>query len=134
MGKENHLLELSRDVVLYPLRAKMVSKLSDWHWSNFKSMIGKAAVPDWLETDWLLGHFARNRQRAATRYIEFVGNGKRLQSIWNSQVHPVILGDEVFVESIYKKYVDAATSKVTEINRLERRYRGQPLASYFEIV
>ena len=47
-------------------------------------------------------------------------------------MHPVVLGDEVFVESIYRKYVDETTSQVTEINRLERRYRGQPLASYFD--
>ena len=132
VDKESYLLELSRYVVLNPLREKMVSKLSDWHWSSFKSMIGKATVPDWMETDWLLGHFGRNRRRAVSRYIEFVGDGKGLESIWNSQVHPVILGDEVFVESIYRKYVDEATSQVTEINRLERRYRGLPLASYFD--
>jgi len=46
-------LELTRYIVLNPLRAKMVERLKDWPWSSYRAMIGKANVPDWLDKDWL---------------------------------------------------------------------------------
>jgi len=53
--KEAYLLELTRYVVLNPLRAGMVNKLKDWPWSSFPAMIGVMRVPSWLDVDWLLG-------------------------------------------------------------------------------
>ena len=41
-------------------------------------MTGKVRTPDWLETDWILGHFCKQRKRAVTRYIEFVAQGRGL--------------------------------------------------------
>ena len=43
----------------------------------------------------------------------------------------LILGDETFVESIYKQHVDEVVSDVKEISRLERRSKIEPLDSYF---
>ena len=59
VDKESYLLELSRYVVLNPLRARMVKQLSHWKWSSYRSMIGKSKSPDWMETDWIFGHFGR---------------------------------------------------------------------------
>lgn len=132
VDKESYLLELSRYVVLNPLRAKMVQQLVHYRWSSYRSMIGRASVPDWLETDWLLGHFGKQRVRAVARYVEFVKAGKGLKSIWEDKKHPGILGDEVFIESIYRQHVDNATADLKEITRLERRSLGQSLESYFD--
>ena len=81
--------------------------------------------------DFILGHFGKQRKRAVTQYIEFVRAGKGLDSVWDDKFHPVILGDETFVESIYKQYVDEVASDVKEISRLERRSKNKPLDSYF---
>ena len=62
VDKESYLLELSRYVVLNPLRAKMVDQLNQWRWSSYRSMIGRAVVPDWLKVDWLLGQFSKQRK------------------------------------------------------------------------
>ena len=37
--KESYLLELSRYIVLNPVRAKIVSKPNDWRWSNYNFVI-----------------------------------------------------------------------------------------------
>ncbi len=128
---ESYLLELSRYVVLNPLRAGMVKQLRNWKWSSYPSMTGQGKSPEWLETDFILGHFGKRRKQAVTRYIEFVRAGKGLDSVWDDKIHPVILGDETFVESIYKQYVDEVASDVKEISRLERRSKNKPLDSYF---
>jgi len=128
---DSYLLELSRYVVLNPLRAGVVKQLRHWQWSSYPAMTGQGKAQAWLETDWILGHFGKQRKRAVTRYIEFVRAGKGLESVWDDKIHPVILGDETFVESIYKQYVDELASDVKEISRLERRTKIEPLDSYF---
>ena len=94
-------------------------------------MTGRAVVPEWFEVDWLLGHFAKQRKTAIERYVELAKAGKGVDSIWEEKKHPGILGDEVFIESIYKQYVDNTTSELKEVTRLERRSLGKPLERYF---
>jgi len=47
--KDAYLLELSRYVVLNPVRAGMVKDLQEWSWSSYGSMIGKSPPPAWLK-------------------------------------------------------------------------------------
>ena len=128
---DSYLFELSRYVVLNLMRAGMVKQLRHWKWSSYPAMTGKGKSAEWLETDWILGHFGKQRKRAVTRYIEFVRAGKGLDSVWDDKIHPVILGDEIFVESIYKQHVDEVASEVKEISRLERRSKNKALEDYF---
>ena len=64
--------ELARYVVLNPVRARMVPDAGDWPWSSYRTMIGQERAPAWLETDWLLGRFDRERSRAQAAYASFV--------------------------------------------------------------
>ena len=38
-------------------------------------MIGEVPARPWLETDWILGNFAKHRKTAITKYIDFVREG-----------------------------------------------------------
>jgi len=78
--KENDLLELTRYVVLNPLRADMVKKLEDWPWSSYLATINAVSVPEWLDVNWLLGQFGKQRQQAIRVYVRFVMEGKGLPS------------------------------------------------------
>jgi REP element-mobilizing transposase RayT len=44
--KEAYLLELSRYIVLNPVRARMVNAPQEWPWSNYRATIGLASVED----------------------------------------------------------------------------------------
>ncbi len=46
--KDSYLLELSRYIVLNPLRAGMVQSVGDWYWSSYLATSGKAPAPSWL--------------------------------------------------------------------------------------
>lgn len=65
--REAYLLELSRYVVLNPVRAGMVSDAGDWPWSSYRAMLGKVGAPDWLETDEVFGRFGQDRVTARRR-------------------------------------------------------------------
>lgn len=86
VDRDRYLLELSRYVVLNPLRAKgMVKRLEDWTWSSYQAMVGDAAKPEWLTTDWILSLFGQQRVIAMDRYRQFVLQGVRQQpEIWSN--------------------------------------------------
>src|SRR5690606_22855197 len=47
VDKDRYLLELSRYVVLNPLRAKgLIDRLEDWPWSSYLAMVGDASKPE----------------------------------------------------------------------------------------
>ncbi len=85
VDKESYLLELTRYVVLNPVRAKgMVRSIDDWPWSSYLSMINKVTAEDWLTTDWVLSQFGRNKDQAIRRYQQFFleGIGQNID-IWS---------------------------------------------------
>jgi REP element-mobilizing transposase RayT len=64
--KDAYLLELSRYIVLNPVRAHRVRSARDWPWSNYRATAGMTAAPKWLETDWILAAFAERKKEAQT--------------------------------------------------------------------
>ena len=101
--KETYLLELSRYVVLNPVRAKMVDPAEDWPWSSYQAMLGKAESYPWLEINWILGQFSDDRLKAIERYINFVREGVGLPPVWTDLKQQIYIGSDQFIESMLKK-------------------------------
>ncbi|MFZ5843362.1 MAG: transposase [Pseudomonadota bacterium] len=126
--KDSYLLELARYVVLNPVRAGMVRDASRWAWSSYAEMVGVRSAPEWLETDWLLAQFGKQRQRAIANYIEFVREGMKRDSVWAELKGQIYLGSDKFVERMQRVAVDQA--ETGEIPRQQRRAMAKPLAHY----
>ena len=75
VDKSAYLLELSRYVVLNPVRARMVEHPGDWLWSSYRFTLGEVPSPDWLATDAMLLQFSVDRKRACERFVAFVLQG-----------------------------------------------------------
>jgi REP element-mobilizing transposase RayT len=99
VDKDSYLLELSRYVVLNPVRAGMVTAPDQWCWSSYRATAGESAPPRWLETDFVLRQFAEDRERAQARYKRFVLEGLG-RNVWQNLRQQVYLGDETFVEKM----------------------------------
>ena len=67
-----HLLELSRYIVLNPVRAGLCRNPGDWAWSSYRALAGEEPAPAFLTTDWLLSVFGEDRERAQASYRDFV--------------------------------------------------------------
>ncbi|MCG6940487.1 MAG: transposase, partial [Thiohalocapsa sp.] len=96
--RESYLLELSRYVVLNPVRAGMVAAPGDWPWSSYPAMVGELPAPGWLETDAVLRAFAEERTAAVAGYRRFVAEGIGIASPWQALKGQIYLGSEPFVE------------------------------------
>jgi putative transposase len=69
---EGHLLELSRYIVLNPVRAGLCRTPAGWRWSSFRAAVGIARPPRFLTVDWLIGQFGTDGPTAREFYGRFV--------------------------------------------------------------
>lgn len=102
--RESHLLELTRYIVLNPVRCGAVKYAGDWKWSNYRATAGLTKPPPWLETDWTLMKFDPwNRGQAREDYRRFVAEGRGSEyKPWESLVGQIYLGGEAFCEMVQK--------------------------------
>jgi putative transposase len=128
VDKDAYLLELSRYVVLNPVRARMVRDAKNWPWSSYHAMIGTQSVQKWLEVDWLLSQFGRQRSRAIAKYRDFVRAGVGLPGLWSDLSQQIYLGDDGFIKKMQKKLSKEADLR--EIPRAQRRARARGLEYY----
>ena len=76
VDKDEYLQELSRYVVLNPVRLGIVESPEQWPWSSYGATIGKTVVPSWLAVDGLLSLFGEGRDEAQRNYRWFVSSGR----------------------------------------------------------
>jgi putative transposase len=124
---DSYLLELSRYIVLNPVRAAMVREPGEWRWSSYLAMIGAVPSPAWLATDGLLAAFAKRRSLAVQRYMVFVADGVGAEPIWQHLNRQVYLGDDAFVERMQ------AVSSVGDDVNVPRAQRRPPPATLAQI-
>ena len=127
---EAYFLELSRYVVLNPLRAGMADSLNVWPWSRYPCMMGQQACPVWLDSDWLLSQFGKNRTQAQQNYVAFVLAGRGVPSPLSLVQHQLLLGDEAFVNQHQPPVHQALNPALREFSMAHRRAVAWPLTRY----
>jgi succinate dehydrogenase flavin-adding protein (antitoxin of CptAB toxin-antitoxin module) len=130
--KDAYLLELSRYVVLNPVRARMVNQAEYWRWSNYLALCNQAEIPEWLETDWILGQFSQNKNKAIKHYKNFVRAGIGLPPIWSELGKQIYLGSDQFIESMIQA-IDQGEQIVQDIPRLQIRALPKTLNEYCDL-
>jgi len=103
VDKDNYLLELSRYIVLNPVRAGMVRSAKDWQWSSYCATTGLIKAHTCLTTDWLLSSFSKKRLKAQQAYRLFVQQGKNQPSPWRNLKNQIYLGSSEFVDEMQCK-------------------------------
>ena len=98
VDSDAYLLELSRYVVLNPVRAGMVENPADWAWSSYRASLGLESPAPWLAVDGLLAQFAKQRDLAQQQYAQFVAEGINAASPWRHLKGQVFLGNDAFVQ------------------------------------
>ena len=103
VDKDSYLLELSRYVVLNPVRAGMMESAAEWPWSSYRSVMGKAPAPEWLAVDDTLALFHHQRGPARRAYARFVAEGVGAPDPTEDMPRAGFIGGEKFVEQIFNR-------------------------------
>lgn len=69
---EAYVLELSRYIVLNPVRAGFARRPDEWPWSSYQATVGLDGVPEFLTVNGVLDFFGGGRS-GRVRYAQFVG-------------------------------------------------------------
>lgn len=122
--KESYLLEVSRYIVLNPIRANIVKQSRSWKWSSYNATAGIARAPNWLHTDWLLGHFSKSMKKAQVEYRNFIIAGIDRRDPHEDLENNFILGTPQFVHWIWNNYTNG--SEHMKDHPREQRIVGRP--------
>ena len=126
IDNEGYLLEVSRYVVLNPVRAKAAEKPEDWKWSSYRGTAGLEVPHRCLTTDWLLGQFGTRKRHAESKYREFVWAGVGERDLWKKVRGQSILGEDDFIGRILGHV--KGHEEIKEIPR-SQRFVGRPAIS-----
>jgi REP element-mobilizing transposase RayT len=100
---DEYLLELVRYIHLNPLRASMVTDITDYPWSSHHVYIGSVEQP-WVTTDFVLRMFHAERSTAVAAYRSFVEDRDAVTVASPlTECNPYdrrVLGDDQFLASI----------------------------------
>jgi putative transposase len=75
--REEHFLELTRYLMLNPVRAGLCARPGEWRWSSYRATLGSDAKPPFLTLEPLLGRFGGTSRTARLRFAEFVEDVNR---------------------------------------------------------
>jgi hypothetical protein len=127
--KESYLLELSRYIVLNPVRAKLVLTVGEWNWSSFRIALGDVPTPPWFQAAFLLSHFGPDIESARRAYTDFVNAGLNVTRPLDDVQHQLVLG-EVSFDNKAPQCNDVA--HLRGVSRTQRKAIIQPLEAFFQ--
>jgi len=107
----------------------MVRRPQDWNWSSYRAHAGLGKGPSWLNTAAVRERLApeATAQAAATRYAEFVAQGRGFE-LWEEALSgQIFLGGATFVARMQAKI---AGDVPREIPRAQQRKVPKPLHEY----
>jgi REP element-mobilizing transposase RayT len=128
VDEQAYLLELSRYVVLNPVRAGWVDHPVKWAWSSYRAMLSPATRPDWLTTDRVLSQFCQRRSEAIDRYRRFVARGINQDSIWRHLNRQIYLGGDEFVTRVLAE--SQCSDEALDVPKVQQRTPAPPLESF----
>ena len=95
--KDSYLLELARYIILNPVRARMLTDVTDWPWSSYLATAGQVLAPEWLSVDWLLSVFGDCKLSSICRYQKFISEAYLDYSPWSELKQQIYLGSDQFI-------------------------------------
>jgi putative transposase len=128
VDQDSYLLELSRYIVLNPVKAGIVQQVAQWPWSSYPAMVGDCESPEWLTSDFVLSQFAKQRKVAIKRYINFVEAGVKNGPIWSQVINQIYLGDKAFIDKVQQYLTDQKDD--IQIPKKQRMSVVRPLSDY----
>lgn len=130
--RDAYLLEMCRYVPLDPVRAGMVRDVAHWRWSSYRSIVGAAPRPSWLETEWLLENMNPDPVVSMRAYGDFGRDGVQRPAPWQALRGQIHLGGETFLERVQAdlRCIERGTRDGGEIPRAQRRPSKRPLEAY----
>lgn len=127
--RDTFLLELSRYVVLNPLRLRAARQPQNYRWSSYRATAGLEEAPEFLDSSWIHQNFSKQKKRAEQAYQEFVREGIGGESPWSHVRRQILLGSPEFIGHMEKLL--ASAGEIKEYQKRQRKAERPTLKSIF---
>ena len=117
--QQSYLPEVTRYVLLNPVRAGLVAHAREWPWSSYRPTVGDGNAPEWLAVAELLSEFSSNAATALNAFRQFVDAGVSAPAPWKELRQEIYLGDQSFIETVQARMLEARRTD-REIRRPQR--------------
>ena len=125
--EDSYLLQVVKYIHRNPVKAGLTDSLKGFVWSSHKYFVAwqSKTIPEWLEADYILGHFSERRAQAASGYKEFMRQDltDAASNFYSKKYQGPILGEKSFVARVKEKYI-ALDRKLDLDVKGERVIRG----------
>jgi len=129
VDKDRYLLQLSRYIVLNPVRAGLCAAPDGWPWSSHQALLGSPdPLMSRLETFRMLHLFGPTPEIARAKYREYVLAGMGAPLEISAGPNRSILGDEPFVQAA-APHLPGPAAEVCRADRLVRTLEDHERAS-----
>ncbi len=123
--KDSYLLELSRYIVLNPVRAGKVNTPKNYNWSSYRATAGRCPCPNWLAAGNLLNLFDNQKATATRLYKTYVKQGIN-QPFSGKISQQSYLGDNAFIENV-QKHINLKQSNSIHITKQSKKSPKKPI-------
>jgi REP element-mobilizing transposase RayT len=115
--RERYLFQLTRYVVLNPVRANLCAAPEDWRWSSYRDVVGlRTGAAPRLAVSATLSLFGDRVEESRQAYKTFVYDGIGQAPPKPHPDHPLVYGDDDFLSAVTAGVADTST----EIPRAQR--------------
>ena len=118
--KERHLLELSRYVVLNPVRAGLAPEAGSWPWSSYLATAALAPAPPYLHTAWLHSLMGQDGTSSVRAYRDFVAEGGGPSMRWRRAAVAGVMGGAAFQGEVRSRGPESGAEPPRQARRLAR--------------
>ncbi len=119
---EAYLLRLSCYIHRNPLRAEIVQRLAEYHWSSYRFYAYKKKTPDWLKTKTLLDQVSGDDHHKAYR-IKVQHYSDEKGRIGEDVKHGLIYGGQDFISELKTRFLcDKKDVELPQHNSLLREF------------
>ena len=122
-----YLIELSCYIHRNPVRAGIVERLADYHWSSYLAYAYGRKPPEWLSMELILSSFEGRSKHLAYRE-KVQGYASEEKRLWEDFRHSVFLGSKRFVDRMREKYLpERPHSEIPQQKSVARPTKPQQL-------
>lgn len=132
LEKERWLLPVARHMMRRPVRAGLVRRPEQWHWSSFGA-VATASGSDWLATGDILAPFGGKGEEGSAGWRRYVAEGADAPSPWEALRGGPYLGGPEFRRDIARRISGRPLDQVSRAAAMpERPAREDVLAAVAE--
>jgi REP element-mobilizing transposase RayT len=127
LTEENYASEAIKYIIHMPILQHKVRQLEQWKWSSYQATMDIVESPRWLQTNFVLSDYSKQKKRAQTAFVKAINQLDRDFNMMDQVQGQILLGGDEFIKK-WKKQL--ANGKVMDKARQRKERKIKPISDF----